>query len=583
MEIGGVKKTMNNAPNGNFDSKTDIGDYSYHTTKKHALAGITNGNENSLSSNIQEISYTPFQKVASISEGNNTAEFVYGPNDERRMMVITNTQAGVTKRFYGNGYEKEILPDNKVRELHYISSPNGLIAVYVKETGAADILYYVHTDRQGSIVGLTKLNSNNQPERVARYSYDAWGRIRNATTWQYETVAAYLTIIPRGYTGHEHLEMFAIINMNGRLYDPAVGRFFSPDNFVQFPGFSQSFNRYSYCVNNPLKYTDPSGETWGWDDIIAFAIGFIIDYASYGIKTGDWGWNAVQQGIIGGVKGWLTYYCVDIAGIWNGIGLGITVQVALGGIQNGIKYWSEGKGFANGLAKYNYFPDIISGGINGGITGYNIAKKAGLNYWWGTQKGKNCSPWSIWNDGLPDVPSPDVISRVPFYGKFKANSIEGFYNSRFEKYDIIDCDQVGIVLSSDVNNTSVIGIQYLQTYPSDLNDCFPDVLDEAFSPFYSGNPMDSKLTQSLKTSASLSDAACAVDVLREGGKTIVQNTSNISMRYTTSILACYNNSDNWKILETIRWGYNIDAKRFLTLAPINRVITPECHIKLISR
>jgi hypothetical protein len=50
--------------------------------------------------------------------------------------------------------------------------------------------------------------------------------------------------------------------MNGRLYDPKIGRFFSPDNFVQMQEFSQSFNRYSYCLNNPLKYVDPSGELY---------------------------------------------------------------------------------------------------------------------------------------------------------------------------------------------------------------------------------------------------------------------------------------------------------------------------------
>ena len=76
----------------------------------------------------------------------------------------------------------------------------------------------------------------------------------------------------RGYTGHEMLKDFGIINMNGRLYDPVLGRFFSPDNYVQLPDNSQSFNRYSYCLNNPLKYTDPSGNLFGIDDaIIAFA------------------------------------------------------------------------------------------------------------------------------------------------------------------------------------------------------------------------------------------------------------------------------------------------------------------------
>ncbi len=81
----------------------------------------------------------------------------------------------------------------------------------------------------------------------------------------------------RGFTGHEHLGQFGLINMparrsvseggNGRMYDPHTARFLSPDLFVQDPSFTQSFNRYSYCVNNPLKFVDPGGysENGVWD------------------------------------------------------------------------------------------------------------------------------------------------------------------------------------------------------------------------------------------------------------------------------------------------------------------------------
>ncbi|MCR4872209.1 MAG: hypothetical protein K5885_01570 [Bacteroidales bacterium] len=58
------------------------------------------------------------------------------------------------------------------------------------------------------------------------------------------------------FTGHEHYAGLKVINMNGRLYDPVIARFFSPDNFVQLPDFTQSYNRYSYCLNNLLQYTD---------------------------------------------------------------------------------------------------------------------------------------------------------------------------------------------------------------------------------------------------------------------------------------------------------------------------------------
>ncbi|MDR1526181.1 MAG: RHS repeat-associated core domain-containing protein [Dysgonamonadaceae bacterium] len=76
------------------------------------------------------------------------------------------------------------------------------------------------------------------------------------------TDVAKLYIFHRGYTGHEHLPEFGLINMNGRMYDPLLGRFLSPDPFVQMPDFSQSYNRYSYCLNNPFKFSDPSGEKW---------------------------------------------------------------------------------------------------------------------------------------------------------------------------------------------------------------------------------------------------------------------------------------------------------------------------------
>ena len=63
----------------------------------------------------------------------------------------------------------------------------------------------------------------------------------------------------RGYTGHEMLDAVGIIHMNGRIYDPKLGRFLQADPVIQFPNYSQSWNRYSYVLNNPLAYTDPSG------------------------------------------------------------------------------------------------------------------------------------------------------------------------------------------------------------------------------------------------------------------------------------------------------------------------------------
>ncbi len=56
--------------------------------------------------------------------------------------------------------------------------------------------------------------------------------------------------------------------MNGRLYDAKLHRFLQPDNYVQDPSNTQNFNRYGYVLNNPLKYTDFSGEKFTWSDLL---------------------------------------------------------------------------------------------------------------------------------------------------------------------------------------------------------------------------------------------------------------------------------------------------------------------------
>ena len=99
--------------------------------------------------------------------------------------------------------------------------------------------------------------------------FDPWGNVKNDANWltfDSTTLSGNLAGTFRfshGFTGHEHYADLKIINTNGRLYDPVIARFFSPDNFVQAPEFTQSYNRYSYCLNNPLQWVDPSGELFG--------------------------------------------------------------------------------------------------------------------------------------------------------------------------------------------------------------------------------------------------------------------------------------------------------------------------------
>ena len=91
-------------------------------------------------------------------------------------------------------------------------------------------------------------------------SNDVWGK-RLETNWNGNEVSESQTQgNQRGYTDHEHLDSIGLIHMNGRVYDPKLARFISPDPYIQDPYNTQSFNRYSYVWNNPLRHTDPTGE-----------------------------------------------------------------------------------------------------------------------------------------------------------------------------------------------------------------------------------------------------------------------------------------------------------------------------------
>ena len=111
-------------------------------------------------------------------------------------------------------------------------------------------MHYTLKDHQGSLTATICGNT------VERLSYDAWGRRRDPDGFGYSNVTH---TFDRGYTLHEHYDDFGLINMNGRCYDPVIGRMLSPDIAIQDEHDMQAYNRYTYCLNNPLRFTDPSG------------------------------------------------------------------------------------------------------------------------------------------------------------------------------------------------------------------------------------------------------------------------------------------------------------------------------------
>jgi RHS repeat-associated protein len=117
---------------------------------------------------------------------------------------------------------------------------------------------YVAKDHLGSTDALL----NAAGTVLARASFAAYGG-RRGTAWTgtptTAEMQAYADQTRRGYTEHEMLDNVGLIHMNGRVYDPGVGRFMSADPIADGLGEAGGFNRYAYVQNSPLSWTDPTG------------------------------------------------------------------------------------------------------------------------------------------------------------------------------------------------------------------------------------------------------------------------------------------------------------------------------------
>ena len=244
--------TINYAPNGNITQKSDVGAYVYDATKVNAVKEVNSNNLDVLAQ--QNITYSSFQSPTLIKEGDYQLELLYSHDRSRKKTTLKQNNQTKQTTYFSGGYEKQVDAQNNTTELHYLNNINTIV---VKQNNQYKY-YFTYKDHLGTIVAITDINGNV----VEEFNYDAWGLKRNPDNWTYEldTTPSTLTWFKRGYTGHEHLDEFGLINMNSRLYDPQIGRMLSPDNYIQSSGYSQNYNRYSYVWNNPMKYTDPSGD-----------------------------------------------------------------------------------------------------------------------------------------------------------------------------------------------------------------------------------------------------------------------------------------------------------------------------------
>jgi RHS repeat-associated protein len=187
------------------------------------------------------------------------SQFWYGPLRNRWKQVAIDAGSNETTVYVGGLLEK-VTRDGSTTWRHYVPGPGGTIAIHLRfANGSPARTYHPLHDHLG---GVDRIADGRTGRTLVAESFDPFGRRRGGDGGPEPSAAdwtAIRSITRDGFAGHEHLDNLGLIHMNGRVYDPAIGRFLSADPIVQDPYDGQDLNRYSYAWNNPLAVIDPSG------------------------------------------------------------------------------------------------------------------------------------------------------------------------------------------------------------------------------------------------------------------------------------------------------------------------------------
>lgn len=344
---------------GNIVTKSDVGYYNY-TNGSNRLQYVQS---RSYSPPVWDrIGYTSFGKIAHLVQEQDSLDLLYGVDKTRKVAIMFRGKDIETTVYVGNLYERTYTAKH-TEERMFVYAGGSLVAI-VRNDGKTKDLYYVHKDHLGSVIAYTDLKGR----LVQELSYDAWGRRRDPSTWQYydkDEDASALQM--RGFTGHEHLDVFMLVNMEGRMYDPVLGRFLSPDPIIQAPDFTQSHNSYAYCLNNPLALTDPSGYSWissNWKGLLSSFVGITVAAVTGG--TGSSIGVAIMAGAAGGASSAL------VGSLLNGANIGQVAKSTLtgciwGAASGALNYVSSSPDFFLSTTKH-----ALTEGILEGVQGGNI-------------------------------------------------------------------------------------------------------------------------------------------------------------------------------------------------------------------
>ena len=210
-------------------------------------------NGNLTSGNGVSLTYASFNKPETIARGSALISFAHDTEHQRFKQI---SSAGETLYLADAGVMAERLAGSGgvTQWTNYLFAGSEMIGMRVERSDGSTYTRYFHKDHLGSIATIT----DETGAVVERLSYDAWGK-RRFPNGQDDPTGSISSQTTRGFTGQEELADVGLVHMNGRVYDPLLGRFGTPDPTTENPFSTQGWNRYSYVGNSPLNFTDPSG------------------------------------------------------------------------------------------------------------------------------------------------------------------------------------------------------------------------------------------------------------------------------------------------------------------------------------
>jgi RHS repeat-associated protein len=233
--------------------------------RPHAVTSVAGGtvsatfsydaNGNQTAGLGRAVTYTSYNKPATIAQGTLTLSFADDVDHQRfKQTMLVGSTTTTTRYLDAFGVHAELVSATSSQWNDYLMVGGSMVGLHVLRSDQSVSVRYFHQDHLGSIAVLT-----DEAGHVAEPdSYDAWGK-RRFLNGSDDPTGSIVSQTSRGFTGEEMLASVGLVHLNGRVYDPFIGRMLSADPVVGDPMNGQSWNRYSYVYNNPLAYTDPTG------------------------------------------------------------------------------------------------------------------------------------------------------------------------------------------------------------------------------------------------------------------------------------------------------------------------------------